>query len=288
MGNGTEDMGLLARVLRGPSHGLAINGDARILLSEGGQPPAEQVVDFTGVDSRDKSVEGAAAGDEVASLSLATAQSLAHRLREMLCPVRDGFIAAGPAHGGTEHDGGESASGVPLPLHTAWIGERHHKGQEGVCLCGIQSHLRGVSFLIELSQHRVRQDGSGVRMQAPDQEAFRAAMLHILRIGLAKPAGQPELVPAGGFIAGPVKTGRIDEGFDEKQGVAVALVPIGCDPFRAEREDFRGEVGLRTARQDEKPGVVGQQMEALPVKTGRPADPVVAGVGFEGRCRKYQ
>ena len=68
----------------------------------------------------------------------------------------------------------------------------------------------------------------------------------------------------------------------------MALVPIGRDPFRAERQDFRGEVGWRTARQDKKPRVIGQQMEALPVKTGRPADPVVAGVRFKGRRRKHQ
>jgi len=258
MGDGAEDMGLLARVLRGPPHGLAINGDARVLPSEGGQPPAEQVVDFTGIDGIDKSVEGAAAGDEVAAPSLTTAQPLAHRLREMLRPIRDRFIAAGAAHGGTKHDRGEGASGVPLPLQAAGIGELHHKGQERVCLFGIQSHLRHLFFLIDLSQHRACQDGSGLRMQTPDQDAFRAVMLHILRIGLAKPSGQPQLVPPGGLVTGPGKAGRIDEGFDEEQGIAVALVPIGRDPFRAERQDFRGKVGLRTARQDEKPGVVGQ------------------------------
>ena len=80
MGDGAEDMGLFARVLRGPPHGLAINGDARILTPEGGQPPAEQLVDFTGVDGIDKPIDGAAAGDEVVPLSLATAQPLAHRL----------------------------------------------------------------------------------------------------------------------------------------------------------------------------------------------------------------
>ncbi len=53
-------------------------------------------------------------------------------------------------------------------------------------------------------------------------------------------------------------------------------VPISRDPFRAKRQDFRGEVCLRTARQDEKAGVVGQEMEAWTVKTGGAADPVVA------------
>jgi len=81
MGDRTEDMGLFARDLRRPPHGLAIDGDARILPSEGGQPPAKQVVDFTGVDGIDKPIEGAAAGDEVVPLSFATAQPLAHRLR---------------------------------------------------------------------------------------------------------------------------------------------------------------------------------------------------------------
>ena len=64
MGDGTENMGLFARDLRGPPHSLAINGNARILPSEGGQPPAEQLVDFTGVDGIDKSVDCAAARDE--------------------------------------------------------------------------------------------------------------------------------------------------------------------------------------------------------------------------------
>ena len=68
----------------------------------------------------------------------------------------------------------------------------------------------------------------------------------------------------------------------------MTLVPIGREPFRAERQDFRGKVFLGTTRQDEKPGVVSQQMEALPVKTGGPADPVVAGVGLEGRRSKHQ
>ncbi len=80
MGDGAEDMGLFARVLRGPPHGLAINGDARILPPEGGQPQAEQFVDFTGVDGIDKPVEGAAARDEVAPPSLGASQPLSHRL----------------------------------------------------------------------------------------------------------------------------------------------------------------------------------------------------------------
>ena len=134
----------------------------------------------------------------------------------MLRPVRDRFIAAGAAHGGTEHDRGKGASGVPLPLQTPGISQSHDRGQKRVRLFGIQSHLRGVSFLIGLSQHRACQDGSGVGMQTPDQDAFRAVMLNILCIGLAKPSGQPKLVPAGGLVAGPVEAGRIDEGFDEK------------------------------------------------------------------------
>jgi len=182
MSDGTEDMGLFARVLRGPPHGLAINGDARILPSEGGQPQAEQFVDFTGIDGIDKPVEGAAAGDDVASPSFATAQPPSHRLRDMLGPVRDRFIAAGTAQGGTEHDRGEGSSGVPLPLQAAWIGQLHHIGQEGVRLFGRQSHLRRVSFLIGLSQHWPCQDCSGLGMQTPDQDAFRAVMLNILCI----------------------------------------------------------------------------------------------------------
>jgi len=67
MGDGAEDMGLFARVLRGAPQGLPINGDPLILPSEGVQPPAEQMVDFTGVDGSDKPVKGAAARDAVAS-----------------------------------------------------------------------------------------------------------------------------------------------------------------------------------------------------------------------------
>ncbi len=52
----------------------------------------------------------------------------------------------------------------------------------------------------------------GVRMQTSDQDAFRAVMLHIARIGFAKPSGQPELLPAGGLVVGSVEAGRIDEG----------------------------------------------------------------------------
>ncbi len=73
MGDGAEDMGLFAWDLRRPPHGLPINGNALILPAEGVQPPAEQGIDFTGVDGRDKAVKSAAARDEVAPPSLSTA-----------------------------------------------------------------------------------------------------------------------------------------------------------------------------------------------------------------------
>ncbi len=101
---------------------------------------------------------------------------------------------------------------MPLPLQLAWIGQLHHIGKQGVRLLGIQSHLRHLSFLIGRIKHRACKNLSGLGMEALDQDAFRAVMLNIPRIGLAKPACQPELLPPGGSIAGPGEAGRIDEG----------------------------------------------------------------------------
>ncbi len=94
-------------------------------------------------------------------------------------------------------------------------------------------------------------------------------------------------MPAGGLDSRSRGSGPDQRRSLRGAGVAVAPVPIGRDPFRAKRRDFRGEILLRTARQNETPGVVGQSMEAWPVKTGRPADPVVARFRFEGGGGKH-
>jgi hypothetical protein len=65
--------------------------------------------------------------------------------------------------------------------------------------------------------------------------------------------------------------------------MAVHGLPVGCQPFEIQRQDPRREIGPRDLRQDEKAAIIGDQMEAVIVEHGGPADPAVAGPALQRR-----
>jgi hypothetical protein len=58
--------------------------------------------------------------------------------------------------------------------------------------------------------------------------------------------------------------------------MAMHRLPVGRQPFAIEGQDPRREVGNRDLRQDEEAAMIGDQMEALIVQHGGPADLPVA------------
>jgi hypothetical protein len=89
--------------------------------------------------------------------------------------------------------------------------------------------------------------------------------------------------PIGGPIAGPLETLGIDEGFKEIEGVPIDFLPVSGDPSGHLRQQIGGKMRDADTGQQEKPGVVGQQMEiiapclAIPSNVAVPASYVPRG-----------
>jgi hypothetical protein len=85
--------------------------------------------------------------------------------------------------------------------------------------------------------------------------------------------------PVGGLVAGAGELVGVDEGFQQDGGVAVAVLPVGGQLAGGAGEDRRGEVADVDVRQDEEPGVAGDQ-----VQVGLAGGRVPADVGVAGRA----
>ena len=105
-------------------------------------------------------------------------------------------------------------------------------------------------------------------------------VLPVPRIAL----GRPQLLPAGGFVAGAPKPLRIDKGFGHPHRIAKVLLPVLGQPLANQLQTPRGQIGpLTRSRQHQKPGVLRDEMPPLFDLARRPAQPLVPQL--EVKCR---
>jgi hypothetical protein len=101
-------------------------------------------------------------------------------------------------------------------------------------------------------------------------------------------AGLAHLVPDGGAVDRAVKPLWVDKGLQQQQGVTEALRTVsGLAPF-AQRQHPRGEVRHVMFGEDQKPTVVGDQIQTIVLAAKFPADPGVARGTRPGRGREAQ
>jgi len=85
-----------------------------------------------------------------------------------------------------------------------------------------------------------------------------------------------------------VEITRIDEGFQQPQGMTETLRPIPWQPAFTQRQNARGQVRRAVLRQDQKAGVVGDQVQAVVLVAKIPADPAVTGSALPSRGANAQ
>ena len=73
-----------------------------------------------------------------------------------------------------------------------------------------------------------------------------------------------------------VKTGRVDKGLQDQDGMAKVGYRVCRDPLFTEGEDPRAQIGHMPVRKDEEAGVVGEVFESIVLMPIGPADPLVA------------
>ena len=85
-----------------------------------------------------------------------------------------------------------------------------------------------------------------------------------------------------------VEMARIDEGFQQQQGVAEVLHPIVPQAPFAQRQYAGGQIRSMPIGQDQKAAVVGDQVQPIILMAEIPADPAITGPALPGRSGKAQ
>ena len=134
-----------------------------------------------------------------------------------------------------------------------------------------------------------RQAGLGVGVQGADKDALGGVRLEaVTGAGAPIAAGVAHIAPVGGTVDGAVKAPRIDEGLQQQQWVTETLPPVPRQAAFAQGQHVRGEVRDVVLGQDQKPAVVGDQVQAVVLVAKIPADPGVTRRALPGRRGEAQ
>ena len=108
------------------------------------------------------------------------------------------------------------------------------------------------------------------------------------RIELAAALGVPEILPVGGFVAGTLESGFLDEGLEQHRTVSIAGLPVIGQPAADKGQDARGQILVADPRQDEETRIIDDEVQVPLSLCGAPADSGVAGFRLPGRGPKAQ
>ena len=99
MTNCAHDMGLIALIVDGVTHGFSINGQRFVVLTIGLIPALQCTVEMYGVHADQYITDGRQARYDVALVLVPATETLAGSLAEFFGPIRDGQVAVHPAEG---------------------------------------------------------------------------------------------------------------------------------------------------------------------------------------------
>src|SRR5664280_725118 len=106
---------------------------------------------------------------------------------------------------------------------------------------------------------------------------------------LARPAGSlTHPNPVGRLVTRTPESVRLHEGFQQVNGVVVALLPVGSDAPGNLRQNMAGQMLNANPGQDQKTAVVGDELQARSTLLGRPTDPLVSASALPGGSAKEQ
>lgn len=132
--------------------------------------------------------------------------------------------------------------------------------------------------------------GLGLRLRQPDprlwvkrdeQEPFALAVIDIAAAGTAgKALGPADLRPVGGAVTGTRKARRFHKGLGQHDGMSIDGLPIGRESAQVQGKDAGGQIRERFPWQDQKTGVIGDEMQALAAQNPRPPNPLIPSLAL--------
>jgi hypothetical protein len=73
-----------------------------------------------------------------------------------------------------------------------------------------------------------------------------------------------------------MEAGRIDKGLQHQQGVTEMLLPIALNSPAQPRKNLGAQILVVTSWQNQKPGIVGHQIQPIILMAIIPADPLIS------------
>ena len=131
--------------------------------------------------------------------------------------------------------------------------------------------LRSTGNLLEIFGERVKPD------------LFFRKRMRIVYIHFAPSLCASHMNPVRGLIASPLKAVRFDKGFQEDGGISVLMIPIPWQTFSRHRQQFGGQVFCMNPWENQKAGIVGNQVKTLLLLCLVPTDELISGSGFPSR-----
>ena len=122
---------------------------------------------------------------------------------------------------------------------------------------------------------RLGQPSTRLRLQRVKQEPFRLAVVHIATTRTAGEAlGPAHIDPVGGPVTGTGKPGGFHEGFRQHDGVPIDGLPVGREPVQVQGKNAGSQIGEGFSREDQKAGIIGDEVQALAAQDPGPANPL--------------
>ncbi len=282
MADRAHDMRLIRLLIDGIAHGFAIDGQALVDLAILGIPGAECAIQLSRIDTDQGIADHRAAGHFVVPLAFATTESTARLLAQRLDPDRDVLVTAHAAQDSRGRQRQDTGQGVLPALGAARIIDLGEKSVQREHLFGTQLHA-GLSCVVAFIESGARQQAARIALQGQNENQLGEGRAFAVAVAGASVAlGLADQRPVCGVIEGAVETRWIDKSLQHQQRKAKTLPPVVLNPAAQPGQYLRGQVAMVAARQDQKPGIIGHQIEAIVLVAVVPADPAITRRTFEG------
>ncbi len=221
-----QNMGLIALIIDGVTHGLAVDGKTFVFLSEGFVPAVQGSVQFYGIDADQDIADNRLTWDDVTFLDTTAAEALPGIVAEAFGPIGDGSISAHPTEAGTGHNGQNRGESMPATLGSARVGDFGKEGRQRLHLLSIKHHF-GTSSMVGGLENRLAQQPSGISLQRFDEDLFGERSRRGVSIaGSTKASGLTHVEPVGRLINGPLETLGVHKGLQQYHGMSKSFLPI--------------------------------------------------------------
>jgi len=136
MPDNAHDVDLIALFINGVAHGLAVNGQAFVLLAIALVPSLQDAIEVFGIDADKNIADDIEARHVIALVAVTAVKTASGVLAEVVGPFPNGFVAPHAAENGSGGDGKDRGQAMASSLGAARIGDVFEKTRQGLHMFG--------------------------------------------------------------------------------------------------------------------------------------------------------